>query len=69
MFDDEDDEVDNDGNWGNILIFDFKSGIISVVFDVDFYFVCFIFLCNNIKFSFVEFSCYMNCKNCGKNYS
>lgn len=55
MFDDEDDDVDNNGNWSNIFIFDFKSGIIIVVFDVDLYLACFIILCNNTKFVLVEF--------------
>lgn len=55
FFDDEDDDVDNNGNWGNVFIFDFKSGIIIVVFDVDLYLVCFIILCNNMKFVLVEF--------------
>lgn len=69
--DGEDDEVDNDGNWGNIPISDFKSGTISAVFDVDPYLACPTPSCNNAKLSPAESSsgsCYMNCKNCGRNY-
>uniref|UniRef100_K1R3G5 Uncharacterized protein n=1 Tax=Magallana gigas TaxID=29159 RepID=K1R3G5_MAGGI len=49
--DDEDDKVDNDGNWGNIQISDFKSGTISAVFDVDPYLACPTPSCNNAKLS------------------
>lgn len=34
MSDNEDNEVDNDGNWGNTPTMDFKSGTITAVFDV-----------------------------------
>uniref|UniRef100_A0A8W8MM39 HIN-200 domain-containing protein n=1 Tax=Magallana gigas TaxID=29159 RepID=A0A8W8MM39_MAGGI len=66
--DDEDDDVDNDGNWGNTPISDFKSGTITAVFDVDPYLACPTPSCNNTKLTPAESIQYMNCKNCGRNY-
>lgn len=47
--DDDDNDVDNDGNWGNTPISDFKSGTITAVFDVDPYLACPTLSCNNTK--------------------
>nr|XP_034321834.1 uncharacterized protein LOC105342641 [Crassostrea gigas] len=66
--DDEDDDVDNNGNWGNTPISDFKSGTITAVFDVDPYLACPTTSCNNTKLAPAESIQCMNCKNCGRNY-
>lgn len=68
MSDDEDDDVDNNGNWGNIPISDFKSGTITAVFDVDPYLACPTTSCNNTKLAPAESIQCMKCKNCGRNY-